>query len=355
MNLIEGQSNPINTSALKTADPYVTPELRQITPQEFSNFTYTGISIDMDVPIVKISSEAMFAINIDGFIPNMRGPHANNLFRNLFPVQPTVYSHNMEGLRIKWEAVALPALFYYYSHRYIEGDISLALRITSNTAQSGNLLVAQVSGVTRYFYSQDEEYRGLRFMQDSMSPIDYAPNGFAVIDLSLNRHVGITPCRRDNTVITDLAKKVHEISKLEEVDNKSEKYFPFANQFLEDWIIVGPQTSIPHDQASTINIAIYFDWSRVKFYTPMLPIIPLNPTSDEMQILDFSLTFTNKDHYDDFIDWKWLPRDVGAIPSLRKEKHHARFNKAIRYKNAFGSLVGTLMRAIQAEENQRTG
>jgi hypothetical protein len=343
MDLIVGESNPPNTSALKSIGEYPKLELREIGPSDFQNFTYTGINVKIPVPIVKISSEAIFGINIDGFIPPLISKEANNLFRNLFPVQPTVYSSSLNGFEINWEYSTLPALMNYFSHRHIEGDVGIALRITSNTAQSGNLLISQASGVSRWFYQKNDKYTGLRFLQDSMSPIDYAPNGFVVVDLSLNRHVAIVPCRRDNTLRTDFAKKLAFVS-----GNltKDRSYFPPANQFLEDWLLFAPQTDIPHPEASSINIAIYFDWSRVKFYTPMLPIIPLQ-SKIPYQILHFMATFLDSDHFEDYTLWKWSPAHSTQMKMIKHYKGVTRFNTPLTVGEHSSTIASTIQRLIQ--------
>jgi hypothetical protein len=353
MNLQEGQSNPPNTVAIKTPDLTPNAELRLISLQDLKNFTYTGINIQIPVPLVKVSSEALFAINIDGFIPNLRGRTCNQLFRNLFPVQPVVYSHTLSGLKISWEAVSLPQLMPFFSYRYVSGDVSIGLRIISNTAQSGNLLVSQVSGVSRYYYGKDETYTGLRFLQDSMSPIDYAMNGFTEIDLSLNRNVGIVPCRRDNTVRTDFAKKLYEVGRVE--NDKTSKFYPVSNQFLEDWLIIGALTDIPHPEASSITIAVHMDWSRVQFHVPMLCVPSLNTDSINLQILQFLESFVGKEHFDDLVLWKWWPRDLAESKALMTMKHYATFSAPLKFENVSASLVGTIQNIRKKKSTVNTG
>lgn len=347
MDLIVGESNPPNTTAIKPINSYKKLELREIGPSDFQNFTYTGINIKLPVPLVKVSSEAVFGINIDGFIPPIVGGAANNLFRNLFPVQPSSYSSSLSGLEINWEYSTLPVLVNYMSHRHVEGDVGIALRITSNTAQSGNLLIAQASGISRWFYSKNDKYTGLRFLQDSMSPIDYAPNGFAIVDLSLNRHVAIVPCRRDNTLRTDLSKKLEFVSG---ALTKDHSYYPPANQFLEDWLLFSPQTDIPHPEASSINIAIYFDWSRVKFFTPMLPLVPL-PATWGRQILHFMATFVDSAHYDSYQMWKWSPINFASIKTTKHLKSVSRFNVPIEIGVHKTTIAATLQRLILEQAN----
>lgn len=340
MDMISGESNPINTSAIKQPEAASGLEVRTVSPSDFQNFTYTGISVEVPTPIVKVSSEAMFAINIDGFIPNLNWKNFRaHHFRNFFPVQIAAPSIGVPGLAVNFEYTALPVMTHYLSHRHVEGDVGIALRITSNTAQSGNFMVAQVSGVSRYYYKSDEKYTGLRFIQDSMSPIDYAPNGFALVDLSLNRHFAITPCRRDNTIVTDFAQKLIKVPPVPH-DNT---YLPIANQFLEDWLIFAPQTNIPHPDPSSINIAIYFDWSRVKFHTPMLPFIPWSPSSLDYQILHISDTFNHKTEEEvtlNYANWRWSPGSTATLKDLKHAPGASRYSAPIKLPN--GSLASVV-------------
>lgn len=343
MNLQEGQSNPPNTTAIKTPDPTPNAELRLVSPDDLKNFTYTGLNITIPVPLVKVSSEALFGINIDGFIPNLRGKTTNSLFRNLFPVQPSVYSHTIPGFKIQWEASSLPQLMNYFSYRMIEGDVGVCLRIISNTSQTGQLLISQVSGVSRYYYGETEKWTGLRFLQDSMSPIDYAVNASLAVDLSLNRNIAITACRRDNCVKTDLAKKLLEVGRV--ADEKDESYYPVANQFLEDWLIVAPLTTITHPEASSITIAIYYDWSKVKFQVPMLCVPFLNTDSLVLQILQFIESFKDEEFFSDLTEWKWWPRDIAESKDMAHLKHFAITNSPISYNQTKANIIGTIQRA----------
>jgi len=210
----------------------------------------------------------------------------------------------------------------------ISGQVGVCFRIASNTAQSGNLLVTQGSGLMRKFYGRTEKYEGLRFNNSSVSAIDYAPNGFCLIDLSLNRNVSITPIRRENTYKTDFAQK---LAYLEQLITSDTRDIPFTSQFLEDWLFISMQGDLPHPDSSQITFNMYYDWSRVEFAMPMLPMIASFPTYKQ-QILLFNKTFQNKKgtEVEDVAKWSWLP---GSAPELfinccstSKHRHHYRTN-----------------------------
>lgn len=319
-NLITGESTIHHATAIKTPEIESQPEVRFISEADFQGFTFTGISIEIPTPLVKTSSTGLFGINVDGFIPNFVINPRNSLWRNLFPVQPTETAINISGMEIYHEQIALPVMTNFVSHRYVEGDVGIAVRITSNTTQSGNLLIAQASGITRNFYAPNQNYTGLQFLNASSNPSDYAPNGFCVVDLSLNRHLAITPVRRCNTRVMDLAKKIQYITTIPNI--KTPALYPFMNQFLEDWLLFGIQTTIPHDQANIVNLAFYFDWSRIKFYTPMLPYIPVLPLEDREEILLYLATNKNAVPPDATNAWKWWPKNFGSNTDFIKFKHY---------------------------------
>jgi len=310
MNVDSGAIANPHTTVFKSQQPQVQRlEMREITDLDFQNFSFTGIQFNIPVPLAQISSEALIGINIDGFIPT---PNIHpNVFRNLFPVKRSYISRDLDGLDIRWTWSSLVAMSNYLSMRMISGQVGVCFRIASNTAQSGNLLVTQGSGLMRKYYGRVDKYEGLRFNNSSVSAIDYAPNGFCLIDLSLNRNVSITPIRRENTYKTDFAQK---IAYLEQMIDSEVGDLPFASQFLEDWLFISMQGDLPHPDSSQITFNMYYDWSRVEFAMPMLPMIASSPTYKK-QILLFNKTFQNKTgvQVEDPDKWDWLP---GKAPEL---------------------------------------
>lgn len=327
MNVNQGEIANPNTVVFKNQQPQTQRlEMREINDTDFQNFSYTGLEFIIPVPLAQTTSDALICINIDGFIPT---PNLNaNVVRNLFPVQRSYASRNLTGLDIKWTWSSLVAMSNYLSYRMISGQVGICLRIASQTAQAGNLLVTQGSGLMRKFYAVNDLYTGLRFNNNSQSAIDYSANGFCLIDLSLNRTVSIQPVRRENTYKTDFAKKLQTISTMNDI-NSSQTFTTFSSQFLEDWLFISMQGDLPHPEASEVVFNLYYDWSRVEFSMPMLPFISSWPTLTK-QILLFIQTFNNKNStvVADSDSWDWLPRDaIARFNFVKFQKYH--FSSAV--------------------------
>jgi len=281
-----GQALPNPTLALKRPDLTSTPEIDELSPADFKKFFYTGISAVVDTPIVKDDRSAIFAVNIDGFIPpvNSKDPYFGLWLKNFFPVQPFLSSQSF--VKIRQEVSSIPAQALYLSHRVVAGNIGLGIRVASNTGQAGNLIVSQASGIKRNYYAEPTPYAGLQMLNMTHAPIDYNFASFMLGDLSLNRNISITPIRRDPTIQTDLARKLVYLN----ATITNEQINVFAGQYLEDWLLFGFLSDVPNQNANQVTFSFFFDFSRVQFYTPMLPVIPTIPVDRERQILLVSKT-----------------------------------------------------------------
>lgn len=303
-------SNP-TTALLKSSSSTPIPEIRTISDLDMRNFIATGITVKIPTPFTKISTSALFGINIDGFIPcyNMRTPNGtpSPIYINLFPVQSTEDGKRL-GVEIVQELSQLPPIINYLSHRFISGNVKIAIRVSSNTALTGNFLVTQGSGMIRDYYTNpeattnSEKYAGLKFLNASDSGIDYAPSSFTNLDVSLNRNLSITPIRREVTQKTDLARKFIFVSTQNLKSNKTQitNYNMQASQFVEDWLFFTPVSDFAGIAANQLSFTFYFDFSSCNFYTPMLAMMPFPPQTDSSkpnerrEILDFSRTFNDK-------------------------------------------------------------
>lgn len=328
-NVQFGNSSMLNTSVIKTSPSTPSPELMSISEQDLRKFVPTGITVKIPTPFFKISTTALFGINVDGFIPpyNINSPSDNPspIWMNLFPVQPTPEGKRL-NVDVRQEMSQMPAIANYLSHRAISGNVGIGIRVSSNTAMTGNFYVSQATGVMRDYYinvsgtTNASTYDGLRFLNASHSGIDYAQDSCAIFDVSLNRNLSITPIRRDVTQKTDLAQKFLFITNqnLLESETQAEIYNIGASQFVEDWLLFTPVSDFSGVSANVLSFTVFFDYSRVNFYTPMLPMIPFPPVSDDTtrrEVLLFTRTFNNK--YPDLplADYKFA---TAAAPSLAK-------------------------------------
>lgn len=299
------------TLSLKGIDTLSIPDIQQIGDADFRKYVPTGIKVVIDTPLVKNSRDALFAINLDGFIPtyvlNNNLSIISNTYKNMFPVQAN--SHTLGFVHISQEQTMIPAQCLYYSHRFMSGSVGVGLRVTSNTAQSGNLIISQATAVMRQPYAASEAYDGLRFNNCGDNVTDFSMNNFVVADVSLNRQVSITTTRRDPLKITDLSKKISEFSAWFRTPTTLNNIYNgnvVLSQFTEDWLMVGLLGNLPNQNADQVTIDIFFDYSRVNFYVPIFPIIPCGPSDFAKQILQYSETFNGRTTRlkEDFV---WLP------------------------------------------------
>lgn len=303
-----GANSMLNTSVLKKNVQTPSPEIYQINDADLRKFVPTGITVKIPTPFVKISTSALFGVNVDGFIPpyNMTSPDGNPtpLFMNLFPVQSTQHGVAL-GVKIYQEMAQILAMTNYMSHRFQSGNVGIGVRVSSNTAMTGNFYVSQASGVLRDYYVNPEgttnaqPYDGLRFLNASESGIDYAQGSCSILDISLNRNLSITPIRRDVNQKTDFARKFMFVSEqnLKETAAQVTLFNVGTSQFVEDWLLFTPLSDFSGIAANTISFTFFFDYSRCNFYTPLLPMIPFPPYSDSAtrrEILEFSRTFNGK-------------------------------------------------------------
>lgn len=295
MSNISGTPTLTPTVALKGLDSTQSPTIEIITDESFKRFMPTGITVTINTPLVKTTNNALFAINIDGFIPdyiftdNAWWP----MHKNLFPVQN--FPETLNSVTINKEEFMNPSQFPYYSHRYVSGNVGIGLRVTSNTAQSGSIIVAQASGVQRKYYSNAEKFVGLQFLNSSTGVLDYAPGSFLLADLSLNRNIAITPIRKDPCEVMDLVKKINEIDKYPNPTPANyQRINNFTSQFTEDWLLFGALANIPNASNGQIVISVFFDFSGVNFDMPLLPLIPAPPATFRKQILKLTETLKSR-------------------------------------------------------------
>lgn len=315
----------VDTPVIKTPDS-TTPVVSPISDQQLqNNFIPTGITVIIPTNLAKINSEALFGVNVDGFIPPLNNTvNLPVLWKNLFPVQLTQAGSATPGLRVIYEYVQIPVQFKYLSYRYLSGNVGVGIRISSQTGQVGNFYITQARTASRWYYGATDLYNGLRFCNASINTLDYAPASFAIGDLSLNRNISITTVRTNTNVVQDHAQKLLDLQRFGNGSADFRNYLNFVNQQSEDWLLFQPVMNLSGAAASEIFMTFFFDFSTVSFSTPMYPIIPIYPDLYETQILLYTQTFAGQFGKDKFIDWVWYPRDAGAL--LAKDYPVERFS-----------------------------
>lgn len=323
-------STPALIETPVTKQPNVTrPAIEIISDEKLSdNFVPTGITVVIPTNLAKVNSEALFACNIDGFIPFLNPTSSSSsLFKNFMPVQVTETGNNVAGLRVIYQYCDIPVQFKYLSYRYFTGNVKIAVRMISQTGQTGNFLITQLRSGSRVFYASTDAYKGLRFANASVSSLDYAPSSFAIGDLSLNRNIAITPCRTNPLVYQDHARKIYDVYRYGNGSANYNNYSVMINQHTEDWLLFEPIFNLSGGAASEIVMSFLFDFSDVSFFGPMYPIRPMYPRDYDLQILLYTNTFKDQAGSENYRDWKWYPRDVGSI--LPKELPSERFGEYV--------------------------
>uniref|UniRef100_A0AAU8JNL0 Structural protein 3 n=1 Tax=Chipolycivirus sp. TaxID=2809300 RepID=A0AAU8JNL0_9VIRU len=290
------ETNP--TTTIKSTDKSLPSVLTNIDEQSFKKFIPSGIKVRVNVPVLRTTNRAIFAINIDGFIPqfNLGDISINTIFRNLFPVQ--VFENAIDYVTIFQEQLNIPIQTHYICHRLFSGSVNVGIRVTSNTTQTGTFMITQASTCIRNYYRNATPYRGLKFLNTSEEGTDYAVDSFVLGDLSINRNWGISTIGKPNLPKTDLAQKLWYLySKQSSLVSDSNLLIdsPFLEQFTEDWLFFTPITNIPNQNGGQIDFEIFFDYSNITFYMPMLPYLALPNLNSDQQILNFSQTFNDRD------------------------------------------------------------
>jgi len=308
-------SNILNVNPLVTQTPGAPDAIgvQEISDADFKRFIFSGYVVHIPVPTAKTTSHAWFAINLEGFIPAWNSRKYYQWLMNHSPVQITGDGKNISDLKITKEMIAPPIIHSYLSNRFMSGQVGVGIRITSQTSQAGTFEVTQTVASVRKFVKSGERYEGLRFLNASTNGNDYMVNGFALIDLSLNRQFSITGLKRSlNKMIDFPFKWKHTVG-----DTTSEEDF-VAQMFPEDWFLLTPRTSLENNVPNTVHFSIYFDYSQCQFYQPLIPIIPLNPISLSMQILDVSKSINDKGIHEETYEW------LSSGTVLKGNHYHAR-------------------------------
>lgn len=290
------------TNVIRPVDTSPQQIIKPISEADFKRFVPSGWKVEMDLPLKKTTNQAIFGINIDGYMPywNLSDSFYPTALRNLAPVQ--ICRGAMEFVRVYHEQVTVPAMTYYMSHRAFAGNVKIGIRIQSNTTQSGSFIVSQASTVARNYYKDSATYEGLAFMNSSTETIDYAVNSFVIGDLSINRNWSITPMAQPTLPVVDLSYKLARLNELCKKASPSVNYLKdmevFAHQFTEDWLLFAPQADLPNQNSNQLVMEIFFDYSNIQFYTPLPMFISSTNALRNKQILRVSETINHKQKFD---------------------------------------------------------
>lgn len=289
MNTIQEKQDP-NPPVVQ--ENILSPIIQPISEQELSGLRYTGLHVELDLPLVVDSGDPLFAINTDGFIPmfNYKRNVVSEIWANLMPVQP--FQTSQKFVKVFYQPIPDSIQAKYHSHRFVDGSVGIVMRIVSNVGQTGNLILSHATGVARRFYKGVDKYNGVKFLTNPTNSFTQALPGYVLADISTNRNLRLTTVNNNPNNVTDIAQKLYKIVTLSTMN--ANEVEPMRNQFTEDWVIVGALNSFPSTGGPSLQFSFFFDYSRVTFAMPMYPIIPTVPWDVGMQIFKFSESFQDK-------------------------------------------------------------
>lgn len=266
------------------------------------NYVPSGISVEINLPIVYTGSEFIFALNLDGFIPNCSYYPAavkTRLQKNLFPIQTPPGVAESGLIVVKWTESTIPAITSYLSNRMLTGSIGTGIRLTSNTTQPGQIVVSHFAGVQRKYdwKATTALYSGLEFYNTSIRTSTTTPKTFTYGDVSMQRHISImSPITKAHDEYDLAFKKSVLIQSTTPTDEMI-----FSEQFAEDWLVFGIANNLPATETNQLQLDFLFDYSNVVFTMPLLLQISIGtnaytnitgkyylPPTDEEIDLDYS-------------------------------------------------------------------
>lgn len=258
------------------------------TGQDFiKNYIPAGYKVVMNLPLVKASDRALLAINVNGFIPNYHEWHASfSAVTNYKPHQRLYMLMQMihvvdqgpgtqlhKAIQIKHTLKSIIPMTKMLSYRRISGAIGLGIRISSNTAQTGNLIFTHAAGVIRDWNVlgdkgwQDWTYRGITALNTNFKISNYDQKTFSLDDVSLQRHMSITTNSTNNVGYLDLP---YLLATIVEGFPTGSNYSAFCHQFAEDFLLMGILSDLPVSTTNQLTLEFFVDYSNISFEMPML-------------------------------------------------------------------------------------
>nr|QGA87335.1 hypothetical protein [Hammarskog picorna-like virus] len=275
----------INTTLQIKSNEFV-PSIEPDEESLFQRCIDSGYTVTVNTPVARDSKNALFGVNLSGFIPDYspEDPYWTLSIKNMSAVQ--VFPSSRAFVKVEQDMQITPQMHAMLSNRYCSGTVNVILRVSSNTGQTGNLIITQQSGLVPRLYPITENYQGARFENDGHYTSDPMICNFVISDTSMIRQIGIRTVFRQPVELVDIQKKIFEFT-------SSAPSVAASSQFPEDWLMVGLVSNLPDASASQLFFRIFFDYSEVNFICPMYPMMPAIPHSPAQQILQISRTLVD--------------------------------------------------------------
>jgi len=168
------------------------------------------------------------------------------------------------------------------------------------------------------------------------------PDGFALMDISLNRSLGIKPMNRFCLPGEDHWNKWLRVINLtnRQTEGSLDRFNEVSSQFLENWIVFTPLSSLPAEAGNEITVSLFYDWKEKMFMTPGLPVVPATfDGTYANRIVDFTATFKD--------------REIIAVKDYSQLKYVGFKAPAVKGSNICSKLTpGSSTRIISEEDEQ---
>jgi len=273
---INMEQNPLcldNTSIdknLTISTSTVVPEITSTMPEVYSSNTIINWKLifpnnmsvtDTSLPIAVVRLSPLIIFNQDTY-----GEITPKMLLQWSPIQ---FIDNVVRDESNFQIISFSNPILYQnmlmSHQYVSGSPNVSVRLTSNTGISGNLVYTVANNVPRSYYwdTINDKYLGYRSPADLRMQA-HSIKSFAVNDVSLVRH-GITsvPHRQHGPFI--------DVPNAFNLLNEDNIVSPLEAWYTEDIMLIYALSDIVATQTAPIILDFIYDFSPVRFETPILP------------------------------------------------------------------------------------
>jgi len=252
----------------------------------YTNLLPSGWKAVIPIPLIKTSGKPILIIRVDPMQAMMLelSPPAkatrNDLSKIFFsPLQQPNFTPSVlnRDIKIMYEAVPCEHYHKQLSHRIMRGTVDMVLRISANTSMTGSFMITEHQDVERDYRNSTAfvttdgvlKYVGYTSVnQPLIASTTYGSNN-ATNDLSLTRHFEFrtqASCAqkyRDTYMAWDMISTAEAATALRN-----------SNILKENVVTFTPLTDITAPETSQITVTLFWDFSKVEYLSPLLPVWP---------------------------------------------------------------------------------
>jgi hypothetical protein len=280
-----------------------------------ANNTYTDVieeglipmnyNVVINAPLLKQDGSFLFYINTRGFRPTDSTDSISGYDwlkfweRDMCPIRLNpnlVRDKDRPALKlIKTQGVSFHDL-KMLSHRYNNGCCNIAIRVSTNTGQSGNLIFTKIDGADIIMPSitdkdGDHPKQKNLFNNKTDQITAYETKNFVVSDLSLIRQISLStsstydfPFWDEHNYLGTLTSRFDFSYAKPTIARKPLDEF-FRLQYLQDFIGVSILSNLPTSSGvNEITLSFYWDVSKKNFSLAVPPVFPIYKTKNDYDI-----------------------------------------------------------------------